>query len=306
MGASSLAIGMSAVPIDVALEIARLPELTPEVLALVEGALLFVGARDDAVSMKTVRSQVGDRLTIERLETLFFALDQAGALRRVQRDRRGHAFDRYRVEREILRQVIHDVTIARRVLQRVQAEPVGEVELVATLPDRLPLDIQSQQGIASLAAALHRLITEARGEILILNPFFEQVGFDRLASALLSAASRGVTITIITRRLSDTTSMNRQVLGELNRQASVRGLSDHFLFWEYQQIEDGRMVLASHAKVLVSDGERAYLGSANLTEYGMSRFLEIGVILKGAWAWRLIQVFQAIRESDQAEQICDL
>jgi putative cardiolipin synthase len=237
---------------------------------------------------------------MERLETLFFALDQAGALRRVQRDRRGHALDRYQVEPEILRQVIHDATVARRVLQRVQAEHAGEVELVATLPDSLPLGSQSQQGILPLAAALHRLITEAGEEILILNPFFEQEGFDRWASALLSAASKGVTITIITRQLSDPTSVNRQVLGELNRQAISRGLRDHFLFWEYQEVADGRMVLVSHAKVLVSDGERAYLGSANLTEYGMSRFLEIGVLLRGALVGQLRQVFQAIRESDQA------
>jgi phosphatidylserine/phosphatidylglycerophosphate/cardiolipin synthase-like enzyme len=188
----------------------------------------------------------------------------------------------------------------------MQAEHAGEVELVATLPDSLPLGSQSQQGILPLAAALHRLITEAEVEILILNPFFEQEGFDRLASALLSAASRGVTITIIPRQLSDPTSVNSQVLGELNRQAISRGLRDHFLFWEYQQIADDRMVLASHAKVLVSDGERAYLGSANLTEYGMSRFLEIGVLLKGALVRRLVQVFQAIRESDQAKQIRDL
>jgi hypothetical protein len=228
MEVSSLATGMSAVPIDVALDIARLSELTTDLLALLEGVLLFVSGRDGAVSMKAVQSEVGGRLTMERLETLFFALDQAGALRRVQRDRRGHAFDRYQVEPEILRQVIHDATVARRVLQRVQAEHAGEVELVATLPDSLPPDIQSHQGVLSLAAAIHRLITEAREEILILNPFFEQEGFDRWASALLSAASRGVTITIITRQLSDPTSVNRQVLEELNRQAVARVLNDHF------------------------------------------------------------------------------
>jgi len=46
-----------------------------------------------------------------------------------------------------------------------------------------------------------------------------------------------------------------------------------------------KAVLASHAEVLLSGDRKAYLGSANLTEYGMPFFLDIGVTLKEGVNW---------------------
>jgi phosphatidylserine/phosphatidylglycerophosphate/cardiolipin synthase-like enzyme len=34
-------------------------------------------------------------------------------------------------------------------------------------------------------------------------------------------------------------------------------------------------------KSLLADGREAYVGSANLTEYGMALFVEIEIVLKG-------------------------
>jgi len=76
--------------VDAALEIARLPDLTIDLLTFIEGALLLVCGRDGVVSVHTVQVEVQDRFTAERLETLFFALIQAGALTHIRRDRRGH------------------------------------------------------------------------------------------------------------------------------------------------------------------------------------------------------------------------
>lgn len=267
MGVNSLATGIAAVQADAALEIARLPDLTVDPLALIEGALLLVCGRDGVVSVHTVQPEVREHFTAERLETLFVALTQAGALTRLQRDRRGHTFDQYRVNPDCLCQTIHDTIVARHVLEQVQAGQTGQVELVATLPDSLPLDSRIRHSILPLAAVLHRLITEAEQKILIFSPFFDQSGFDRLASALLAAASRGVIITIITRQLSDPSSINHQVLRGLTRQAAVRDLDNHLLLYEYQQLKEGRIVLASHAKALLADSRTAYIGSANLTEY---------------------------------------
>ena len=68
-------------------------------------------------------------------------------------------------------------------------------------------------------------------------------------------------------------------------------------------MEAGRIVLASHAKVLLADGKKAYIGSANLTEHGMARFVEIGVLLYGPQAKQLWRVLQAILESDATERV---
>lgn len=248
------------------------------------------------------------RLATERLEPLFFTLAHAGILTGRKRDRRGHAFDQYQVNVTRLHQIIHDATVARYVLEQVQAEQKqgGQVELIATLPDNLPLDSEIRRSIASLAAALHRLITEAEREIIILNPFFEQAGFDRLASALLAAARRGTAITIISHRLTDPTSTNHTVMSRLVRRAAADSLNDRFSFYEYQQGEAGHIVLASHAKVLLADGEKAYIGSANLTEYGMARRVEIGVLLQGPQVKHLRLVLKAIMESQAAQRVYSL
>ncbi|GFP31792.1 cardiolipin synthase C [Candidatus Hakubella thermalkaliphila] len=305
MEGSSLVIGMRGVMPDVLLEIARLPGLTTDLLALIERALLLVCGQDGVVSVHTVQSEVQDRLPAERLAAFFFALTRAGALTRLKRDRRGHSFDQYRVQPDHLRQTIYDVGVARRLLKHVKAEEeqTGEVELCATFSKSLPLDTQIRQSILSLAAVLHRLITEAEQEILILNPFFERAGFDCLASALLAAANRGAATTIVTYQLSNLGSVNHQVLSSLARQAATLGLGDHFTFWEYEQIEERRVVPAAHAKVLLSDGKSAYIGSANLTGHGMARLLEIGVLLPGSQVGQLRQVFRAILESDNTQQV---
>lgn len=300
-----MATGMpGAMADDTPLEIARLPGLTADLLTLTEEALLLVSGWNSFVCVHTVQSEMRGRMQTERLESLFFALIQAGALSRLKRDRRGHAFDQYRVEADCLRQTIHDAIVARRVLEQMQAkQPGGRVELVATLPENLPLDAQIRRNILSLATALHRLITEAEQEILILTPFFEQSGFDRLASALLAAANRGAIITIVTHQLSNPGSVNHQVLSSLARQAAARGLRNQFIFWEYQLIEEHHVVPGAHAKVLVSDGRDAYVGSANLTEYGMARRMEIGVLLRGPIVGQLRGMFQAILQSNQTKQV---
>lgn len=242
MGVNSLATGMDAALAESALEIARLPDLPPELLALVEGALLFVSGRDGAISMRTVQAEIGDRLTVERLETIFFALAQAGVLTRQERDQRGYAFDWYRVDPDRLRQIVHDVAVARHVLTQVQAEgkQVGQIELIATLPDSLPLDAKIRHTVPSLAATLHRLITEAERELIIIHPFFEPSGFERLEAALLEAAKRGVTITIVSSKLklAEPSSVNYRVINRLIRQALAEALIERFKVYEYRHTED--------------------------------------------------------------------
>ena len=290
--------------LDAALEIAHVPELTPELLAAFERSLLFVANRDGIASLHAVQAQVAGFLTAERAETLFYALVQAGALTRLNRNRRGHSLDQYRVKPADVSQMIRDAIVARYTLQHVQQKASGGgVELVATLPDSLPLSAQDRERFLPLAAVLHRLVTEAEQEILILSPFFEQAGFDRLGSALLAAATRGVAITIISRDLSDCASVNYRVLSGFARETLTRGLADRFSIWDYQLIEGNRIMLASHAKALVVDNQNAYVGSANLTEHGLSRSVEIGVLLRGPQVSQVRQVFQAILQSNQARRL---
>ena len=296
---------MNAVISESILEIAHLPNLNNKKLTLIEGVLLFVNSRDGIVSIQSIIDETNNLVSSEIVKSIFFALVQIGALSREDRDRRGINFDTYNVLPDQLHQVIRDVRTAKLVLERFQQENQhnSHIQIVATIPDNFLTNPIKQSSISSLSSALHRLITESNREIFILNPYFEQVGFDRLSSALLASAERGVSVTVVTYQLSDPNSPNRIVLNELAKQAKIKDLNEQFNFINYQHKIGNRIVPIAHAKIIFIDGVKAYIGSANLTEYGMANNLEIGVILDSPEITKVKQIFEGILTSGEAKSV---
>jgi phosphatidylserine/phosphatidylglycerophosphate/cardiolipin synthase-like enzyme len=311
---NSLDIGIDVAIAEVAFELACLDDLSLEVLAVAAECLSGSQAQPptpDTVSERQLGAALGDRLTGERVRTLMYALIQAGVLNRQHRDRRGAEFDAYSVDKARLQILLHDVDVARYVLRRAAQTSVQptDITLLATVPASLQVGPGVTRGTISVSVALHRLITDATTEVIILNPFFEQEGFDRLASALLAAARKGVNVVVITRALTKwpprqkRAPVNRIVLGELAAQVIQEGLEDRFRMYQYQRLEGDWLAVTFHAKALVADGVSAYLGSANLTEYGMARYLEMGTLVSGAMARQIKQILQAVLASPDAEQV---
>lgn len=305
MATNSSDTGTTSALFEAAWQIARLPDIDENALVLLQGALLLLYSRDGMLSIHSTKPLVENRLTGERIEAIFLTLTGAGILTRQRRDRRGAAYDQYQIDSDRLCQVLRDAALLKQAYYRFQEEttPTNQAQLIATLPDNLPLSPDVKRNIPSLVATLHRLITTASQEIIILNPFFEQEGFNRLASALLAAAGRGVVVTIITRQLSDGMAVNHRVMKQLWQQSQEQGVSDLVHFYEYQQVEDGRMLLTSHAKVLLIDKSVTYIGSANLTEYGMNRFLEVGVTFTGREILDLHGLLNTIITSPQSVKV---
>lgn len=305
MAANSSVTGTTSALLEAAGYIARLPGLDTTTLTLLEGALLLLHGRDGMVSIRNTYSLVSSHLPKERVEAIFYTLAGVRGLVRQQRDRRGQDYDQYQVDTDHLRQIFRDAAFLKQWLIQVQAEPKpsAQTQLIATLPDNLPLDPETRRRIPSLSVTLHRLITSASQEIIILNPFFEQEGFNRLASALLAAAGRSVAIIIVSRQITDPMAVNYRVIKELFEQSQHQGVADKFCFYEYQQVENGRMILTSHAKMMVVDRQIAYIGSANLTEYGMARFVEIGITLTGSNASDLRVLMDAIINAVETKKI---
>lgn len=289
-------IGIANALFEASKQIARLRDIDAATLTLLEGALLLLHGRDQLVSIDAVHPLVSTRLSDERIEAIFYILIGAGVLSRHKRDKRGMNHDQFTLDIDNLRQIIRNSILLMQWIVEVESEtePVSQAKLIATLPETLPLEHEIRQRIPSLATTLHRLITNASKEIIILNPFFEQEGFNRLGSALLAAAQRGVMVTIITRQLSNTSSINYKVLRGLFEKSRDNLVGDQFQFYEYQQLEDGFTVLTSHAKVMLVDGRTAYIGSANLTEHGMARNIEIGIMLENQGNYLLKKILQTI------------
>ena len=174
MAMNSSATGTTSALFEAAWQIARLPDVDATALTLLEGVLLLLHGRNGLVSIQSVQPLVENRLTGERIEAIFLTLTGAGILTRQRRDRRGATYDQYQIESDRLRQILRDAALLKQAYDRLQEEttPASQAQLIATLPDNLPLSPDVKRHIPSLAATLHRLITTASQEIIILNPFF--------------------------------------------------------------------------------------------------------------------------------------
>jgi phosphatidylserine/phosphatidylglycerophosphate/cardiolipin synthase-like enzyme len=304
MATNLLDTGTASACFEAARQIACLPDVDISALVALEDALLLLHHRDQYASIQALRPLVENRLSDERVEAIFLALTNVAGLLRHRRDRRGAQYDQYQIDPERLRRILNDAILLRQAFDyfQDQARPSGQVELIATLPDTLPLPLAVRREIPSLATTLHRLITNARQEVIILNPFFEQEGFDRLAAALLAAARRGVAVITITRELSDVTSANYRILKQLWEQSLQQGVAEQCHFYEYHLVESGRILITAHAKVMIVDRRTAYVGSANLTEYGMNRFIEIGVALTGVEVRNIAAILEAILNAPETKR----
>lgn len=134
-----------------------------------------------------------------------------------------------------------------------------------------------QPSSGSLLSYLSGLIFSTQRSLLIINPYWSVEGVKKLR---LFQREKGVPppqIVIMTSILRD--------------EDNIRGL-EAFIEWMEgmgaavsvlvpKKLSSGGYPLV-HAKVMIADGERAYLGSANISENGLQRSIEAGVAIQGA------------------------
>lgn len=127
--------------------------------------------------------------------------------------------------------------------------------------------------------ALLQLIESAQQRILIIS--YAVYHIPRICEALLKAAQRGVTITIIIetpdRLEGQNTYSTLQALG------SEVAAHCQIFYWplENRELDAKGKPGILHVKCAVADGERLFLSSANLTEYAFTLNLELGILLRG-------------------------
>lgn len=137
----------------------------------------------------------------------------------------------------------------------------------------LPASLKSQFG--DLDFFVSDIIAKARARLLIVAPYLSVPGLTRLKGPLAAAASNGAWIRVVTSAVTDRVSWNSKAVralvadhdGEIIRKR-LRLLCGH-------ETSD----IFIHAKVVVADGLRGYLGSANVSEAGFDKNFEVGVSL---------------------------
>jgi phosphatidylserine/phosphatidylglycerophosphate/cardiolipin synthase-like enzyme len=152
---------------------------------------------------------------------------------------------------------------------------VRSVELVITAPPPYGAALAYRTGCRTTLGALTQVIVLAQRQVIIAAPFLQAghgLSQGPLADALKSALKRGVSVDVVSTRLS---------LETLNTEHFSQGAHGRLrLFRPQSNIADERL-LGSHAKFCVSDGEWAYIGSANLTAPGLASQLEMGLLVQG-------------------------
>jgi phosphatidylserine/phosphatidylglycerophosphate/cardiolipin synthase-like enzyme len=131
---------------------------------------------------------------------------------------------------------------------------------------------------------LTQLFAEAKSDAIIAAPYLQEghgLSSGPLGDALLGALSRGINVDIMT---------TSRGLASLERDQLAQAARGRLRFYRpIANIRDEKQ-LGSHAKFCLVDGQRAYVGSANLTRPGLTEHVEMGLFVTGAPA-RQINAF---------------
>ena len=134
----------------------------------------------------------------------------------------------------------------------------------------------------SLLLYLSNLIFSASERLLVVTPYWSTDGIanlKRVSNRDLPAPKDVVVMTS-----GSPTKTNRRGLSTFASWMRSEGATLRVL--TPKPLSDGREPLV-HAKVMLADGERGYLGSANISENGLHRSIEAGVGLKGPAVYHL-------------------
>jgi len=167
----------------------------------------------------------------------------------------------------------------------MSSEEDSSVELVITPPEPFGNVLADRTRCRTTLGVLTQLLAQAQERVVISAPFLQQgygLSSGPMAIALKAGLKRGVNVDVVSTRRSldtiDVSSFRQGALGSLRLFCSVANVTD-------------ATKLGSHAKFCVCDGTRAYVGSANLTNPGLTEHLEIGLFVAGRVAKQIEELW---------------
>jgi putative cardiolipin synthase len=300
--------------IDQVLAVADILDHDVTLLDEVEGYLLLTAGRGDRISPAALARDT--ELSREAATDLFRQLEESKTIDRNRYDTE-LVESRFDVSPDRTRQLFTNVYEAIQLLEAHEKRvPRTTVTPLVTFPDDPAFDevTSASFGMDSLLSTLASQVKRCDDEIVLLSPFFEGDGFGRLADVLLDALAQGVELTIVTRYLADSDSHNYHVIQSFMNRVATEGLTSGVTLVDYtvwdddtpmtERSQDGENpAFTLHAKVMLFDSRAAYVGSANVTDYGFNRYLEMGVLLEGAKVASFSELCDYLLDSDGAVEV---
>lgn len=164
--------------------------------------------------------------------------------------------------------------------------------LVATLPKELR-SLLHPPPVRHTGGVLLELIDAGTSEIQLAMPFVDEAAVEYLLMALLQAGRRGARVSVVT------STTNGRKFAELVRRWPREASSE----LRVTEVSTHLSPLGSHAKAVVVDQTRGYVGSANLTSAGLARNIEIGVELFGPQVADLSRILSALEGLGAAVEV---
>jgi phosphatidylserine/phosphatidylglycerophosphate/cardiolipin synthase-like enzyme len=172
-------------------------------------------------------------------------------------------------------------------------------EVVLTRPGE-PSALEGALNDFGFATGLMEVTSEAFGDlaasatraITVMTPFLDVHGGKWLAQ-LLRRTKPDVKRTVILRYTANPTHQGYPIGLDALRSA-LAGVRVEIL--DYLIMKPGGGYETFHAKVILSDDDYAYVGSANMSRASLEFSMELGVLLRGEAARRISQIVDAIKK----------
>lgn len=180
----------------------------------------------------------------------------------------------------------------------------NELEITLTPPahpsrlmEVLPKGGFSWAGLHHTTDSLAELASQARRRFVIASPFVDNEGLDWIESLFDATPARPLVRTLIV-RARDETSVT--ALSERAQRLRARGVS--VLKYDIEHDRSLRQLgyESFHAKILLADDDKAYVGSSNMNRYSRDHSLECGVVVRGPGARPISALVDAIISISEA------
>lgn len=220
-------------------------------------------------------------LTVSEFNAVMVGLEECGIA--AERDTRGatYANSEFSVDIKSAVSILDKWQVAARYADSSSEDPKErtDVELVATLPSNAPSRLSNRVDRTNLG--LRHLAIQAEESVRIAAPYLDPD--EKMLEDIVSLPGRGVTVRLLTREATgeDADPGQRESLEQLMSQVPPSQQGRLVARDLYSTDSLGRQERAVHAKTIIIDETRAYVGSANFTKTGLSSNFELGVLLNG-------------------------
>jgi len=173
--------------------------------------------------------------------------------------------------------------------------PVESPLLISSLPTDLyrqmkPVIDETEIREGSVLDNISDMISDAQELIQIINPYWSDYGIAPIIRRLNLNTNFRAQASIITRKGLEHSEL--AALKSLCFHFENHGISTEVKYLNCRTDHGGESLV--HAKAIVVDRRKAYLGSANLTGNGMTQSVELGIIFEGLFAEKLSKWMESL------------